>query len=77
MMNHGYTYQSALASAETVRWRIEDIIGGPKRLDFSKPFMPESFARVMAHTALGVSEPTVKRDMRMAQAWLRRELETH
>jgi len=27
--------------------------------------------------ALGVSEPTVKRDMRMAQAWLRRELEIH
>src|SRR5262245_41856885 len=27
--------------------------------------------------ALGVSEPTVKRDMRMAQAWLRRELEVH
>jgi RNA polymerase sigma-70 factor, ECF subfamily len=26
-------------------------------------------------TALGVSEPTVKRDMRLAQAWLRRELE--
>ena len=25
--------------------------------------------------ALGVSEPTVKRDMRLAQAWLRRELE--
>ena len=27
--------------------------------------------------ALGVSEPTVKRDMRMAQAWLRRELEVN
>jgi RNA polymerase sigma-70 factor, ECF subfamily len=27
--------------------------------------------------ALGVSEPTVKRDMRLAQAWLRRELELH
>jgi RNA polymerase sigma-70 factor (ECF subfamily) len=25
--------------------------------------------------ALGISEPTVKRDMRLAQAWLRRELE--
>ena len=25
--------------------------------------------------ALGVSEPTVKRDMRLAQAWLRRELD--
>lgn len=45
-MNHGYTYQSALASSEAIRWRIEDIIGGNKRLDFSKPFMPETFARV-------------------------------
>ena len=27
-----------------------------------------------AALALGVSEPTVKRDMRLAQAWLRREL---
>jgi hypothetical protein len=45
-MNHGYSYQSALASSEVMRWRIEDIIGGTRRLDFSKPFMPESFARV-------------------------------
>jgi len=28
-----------------------------------------------AALALGVSEPTIKRDMRMAQAWLRRELQ--
>ena len=45
-MNHGYTYQAALASSEAINWRIEDIIGGTKRLDFSKPFMPETFARV-------------------------------
>ena len=45
-MNHGYTYQSTLASSEVMHWRIEDIIGGEKRLDFSKPFMPESLARV-------------------------------
>ena len=45
-MNHGYSYQSALTSSEVMRWRIEDIIGGAKRLDFSRPFMPESFARV-------------------------------
>jgi hypothetical protein len=45
-MNHGYTYQSALASSEAIRWRIEDIIGGNKRLDFSKSFMPETLARV-------------------------------
>ena len=41
-----YTYQSALAASETIHWRIEDIIGGEKRLNFDKPFMPESLARV-------------------------------
>src|ERR1044071_5362341 len=41
-----YTYQSTLAATEVCHWRIEDIIGGEKRLDFTKPFMPESLARV-------------------------------
>ena len=41
-----YTYQSALAASEMIHWRIEDIIGGEKRLNFDKPFMPESLARV-------------------------------
>jgi len=41
-----YTYQSALAASEVIHWRVEDIIGGEKRLDFTKPFMPESLARV-------------------------------
>ena len=44
--NHGYSYQAALAASQKVNWRVEDIIGGDKRLDFSKPFMPESLARV-------------------------------
>ncbi len=44
--NQGYSYQAALAASQKVNWRIEDIIGGDKRLDFSKPFMPESLARV-------------------------------
>lgn len=41
-----YSYQSALAASEVIHWRVEDIIGGEKRLDFGKPFMPESLARV-------------------------------
>jgi hypothetical protein len=41
-----YTYQGALAASEAIHWRVEDIIGGEKRLDFGKPFMPEAFARV-------------------------------
>jgi hypothetical protein len=45
-MNHGYTYQSALAASETIHWRIEDIIGGDKQLNFTKPFLPEALARV-------------------------------
>ena len=45
-MNQQYTYQSALATAEGIRWRVEDLVGGEKRLDFTKPFLPESLARV-------------------------------
>ena len=45
-MQQQYTYESALAASEGVRWRVEDIIGGAKRLDFAKPFMPESLALV-------------------------------
>jgi len=41
-----YSYQVTLATAQRVNWRIEDIIGGEKRLDFSKPFLAESLARV-------------------------------
>ena len=44
--NQGYSYQAMLVASQKVNWRIEDIIGGDKRLDFSKPFMPESLARV-------------------------------
>ena len=41
-----YSYRATLAAAQKVNWRIEDIIGGDKRLDFSKSFLPESLARV-------------------------------
>jgi hypothetical protein len=41
-----YDYRDTLAASQKVNWRIEDIIGGDKRLDFTKRFMPESLARV-------------------------------
>jgi para-aminobenzoate N-oxygenase AurF len=41
-----YTYEDALATAQKVNWKIDDVIGGDKRIDFSKPFMPESLAGV-------------------------------
>jgi hypothetical protein len=45
-MKHNYSYESALSASERIGWRIEDLIGGDKQLDFSKPFMPESLAQV-------------------------------
>lgn len=45
-MDHNFTYQAVLAASERIRWRVEDLIGDGQRLDFSKPFMPESLARV-------------------------------
>ena len=45
-MNQKYTYQEALGASEKIHWRVEDLIGGDKRLDFTKPSMPESLARV-------------------------------
>ncbi len=40
------TYQGILARAEKIDWRVEDLIGGDKKLDFSKPFLPENLARI-------------------------------
>lgn len=63
-MNHGYTYQSALAASEGIRWRIEDIIGDDKRLDFTKPFMPEALARVEPLRFLTPAEKLVLNQIR-------------
>ena len=51
-----YTYESTLAMAQKVNWKIEDIIGGDKRIDFTKPFMPESLAGVRALDFLSKGE---------------------
>ena len=45
-MSGAYSYEAALVDSLKVGWRVEEMIGGDKRLDFSKPFMPESLARV-------------------------------
>ena len=45
-MQHNYSYRTALAASDRINWKIEDLIGGDKKMDFSKPFMPESLAQV-------------------------------
>jgi hypothetical protein len=45
-MEKNYSYRSTLAASERIGWKIDDLIGGDKKLDFTKPFMPESLAQI-------------------------------
>src|SRR6185503_15891006 len=46
--SRNYSYQAALTASEKINWRVEDIIGPDKQLNFDLPFMPESLARTSA-----------------------------
>jgi len=63
-MNSGYSYQSTLAASPATPWRVEDIIGGDKRLDFTKPFMPESLARIEPLAFLSPDEKRILNQIR-------------
>lgn len=45
MINHSYSFEATLAASEKSRWRVEDLIGPGKSLDFGRPFLPESLAQ--------------------------------
>jgi hypothetical protein len=64
-----YGYRENLAASQKVNWRIEDIIGGDKKLDFSKRFMPESLARVEQLSFLDEDEKRILNQIR-ANAYL-------
>jgi hypothetical protein len=63
-MQTNYTYASALAASQRVNWRVEDIIGGEKRLDFDKPFMPEALARIAPLDNLSAREKLLLNQIR-------------
>jgi hypothetical protein len=44
-MNYVISFKDCLERAERINWRVDELIGPDKRLDFSRPFMPESLAR--------------------------------
>ena len=64
MLTHSYTYESALADALKVNWKVEDLIGADKRLDFTKPFLPESLARVQGVESLSPKEKLLLNQIR-------------
>ena len=63
-MNKNYSYQGVLETSERINWRIEDIIGGDKRLDFAKPFMPEALAHVEGLDFLSNEEKRILNQIR-------------
>jgi hypothetical protein len=59
-----YSYQAVFAASERVSWRIEDVIGGDKRLDFARPFLPETLARVEPLEFLTAAEKRIFNQIR-------------
>lgn len=62
--NPNQAYAQSLNRAVKVNWQVEDIIGGDKRLDFSKRFMPEVLARVNEIACLNEAEKLVLNQIR-------------
>lgn len=54
-----YSFRETIVASQRINWRIEDIIGGDKHLDFSKPFMPESLVRTRNLSFLNSGERLV------------------
>jgi hypothetical protein len=51
-----YTFEASLASAQKANWKIEDVLGEGRPLDFAQPFLPESLARVQGLEFLDAGE---------------------
>ena len=64
MITTTYNYQETLAASVKANWRVEDIIGGDKRIDFTIPFMPNSLARVNAMSFLRDDEKILLNQIR-------------
>lgn len=59
-----FTYKEVLATSERVNWRVEDIIGEDRPLDFGRNFMPDTLARTDVMTFLTEEERMVANQIR-------------
>jgi hypothetical protein len=55
-MTYQYSFKDCLQRAERICWRVEDLIGEDKTLNFSLPFMPERLARTAELPFLSTTE---------------------
>jgi hypothetical protein len=56
MLSHNFNYRSVLNDALKINWRVEDLIGGERRLDFSRRFLPDALAGAGGIRCLSESE---------------------
>lgn len=49
-------YYTLWQTANRINWNIQDLIGGEKRLNFSRPFLPDALARVSSIQCLNQQE---------------------
>lgn len=63
-INPNQAYEQSLQRAGKVNWKVEDIIGSDKRLDFSKRFLPETLARVTKISCLNEAEKLILNQIR-------------
>jgi hypothetical protein len=59
------SYEHLLATSHRVNWRLEDLVGDGRRLDFSRPFLPETFAQTQP---LGFLSPIEKLKLNQVRA---------
>jgi hypothetical protein len=64
MLSHNYSYEATLADALKVTWKVDDLIGGDKKLDFTKPFLPETLAGVRGISCLSDREKLLLNQIR-------------
>lgn len=55
-MSEQLTYETLLEASRRANWRIDDIIGGEKKLDFTKTFLPETYVRARSLAFLSPGE---------------------
>jgi hypothetical protein len=63
-MYHDYNFGSLLAASSRAAWQIDDVLPADARLDFARPFMPESLARTGALDGLSRNEQLILNQVR-------------
>jgi len=63
-MGQHYDFKDVLAHAERITWRVDDLIGNGKTLDFNLPFMPENLVRAEALDFLSSDEKRLLNQIR-------------